>query len=881
MRTGQHHQQTTSRNPLLWVVFFLLTPLRWIGRIPYRILFLIIKWSYQIIFEVLARYHQATRFPTASFSPLRFVQPLVIGLNIVISALFRALSLPFRLLPRLHAVWFWHWHLTLSLKQAFKKIYIFFIPLFLWQNRWQRRLRLLSVGTIFSRRLIRTVPKRRLSRKPLDSGWHFPSVWTVVRTAALMLLLSGLTSAGFLYYTILKDLPNPNILIERPQALTTKIFSRDGRLLYKIYRNQNRSLVKLEDIPKSLVDATIAIEDREFWSHPGFSVRGILRAFTHNFQDDSGLQGGSTITQQLVKNAILSSEQTVTRKLKELILAIEVELMFSKPEILQMYFNEIPYGGVAYGAEEASQTYFGKSVKDLNLAEAALLAGLPTAPTRFSPQGANPEYAVYRQRQVLERMVADGYITSDAMRKAEREKIILKPPQNPILAPHFVMYVKDRLVEKYGTRMVEEGGLEVMTSLDLGIQELAQQSVRDEIDTLRSIRVTNGAALVTHPQSGEILAMVGSRDYFDTEHDGNVNVSLQLRQPGSSIKPITYALALRAGQTPASMIEDTPVTYPDGTNWYRPVNYDGQYHGVVTLRTALGSSFNIPAVKLLNKYGVDNLINLAEAMGINTWKERNRFGLSLTLGGGEVRMVDLAVVYGVFANQGLRVDLNPILHVKTASGKVLEDFECVPNFQLLPKAIAADKTICNPKEVLSPVTAYQITDMLADNYARVPAFGPNSLLNIPGHQVAVKTGTTNDKRDNWAIGYTPEHVVAVWVGNNDNTPMDAVASGITGATPIWNDIMTGILNKSDKVMTFPTPSGLIPVEVCATNGLLPCRSCPTTRIQYFKPGTEPKVACRDGSSQPTYLTPPGYSPPPVVSPPPYQPPVTIRRRERN
>ncbi|MGI5827697.1 MAG: transglycosylase domain-containing protein [Patescibacteria group bacterium] len=666
-----------------------------------------------------------------------------------------------------------------------------------------------------------------------------------VRYTFLLLSITAFSITAFVYYTILRDLPNPNELISRNQVLTTKIYARDGSLLFKIYRNQNRSLVKLEDIPAHLVNATVAAEDKEFWNHSGFSLAGIIRAVKKNLETDVYLQGGSTITQQLVKNALLSSERTYVRKLKELVLAIEVELIFSKDEILQMYFNEIPYGGVAYGVAEAAETYFGKSVQELNLAESALLAGIPTAPTRYSPLGAHPEYAIYRQHHVLNRMVEDGYITPEESLEAKRTKLVLKPHHAEILAPHFVMYVKDLLVEKYGTRMLEEGGLEVITSLDPKVQTSAENAVKAEIEKLLPMHVTNGAALVTHPYTGEILAMVGSRNYFDTNSDGNVNVTTSLRQPGSSIKPLTYALALQSGFTPASMIDDAPVSYPDGNRAYTPVNYDGRFHGRVTLRTALGSSFNIPAVKLLNQLGVDNLIDFAETMGITTWKDRSRFGLSLTLGGGEVKMTDMAVVYGVFANQGLKVNLHPILQVKGPDGRILDDFYCNPGFHFLPSAAASSKNVfCQPQAVLSPSIAYQISDMLSDNNARTPAFGPNSLLKIDNHQVAVKTGTTNDRRDNWTIGYTPEYVVVVWVGNNDNTPMSSVASGITGATPIWHSIITDLLTNTSEPVTFQPPSGLIPVQICEDNGLLACSTCRNIKTEYFIPGTQPKQSCQ-------------------------------------
>jgi membrane peptidoglycan carboxypeptidase len=510
-----------------------------------------------------------------------------------------------------------------------------------------------------------------------------------------------------------------------------------------------------------------------------------------------------------------------------------------------MYFNEIPYGGVAYGIEEAAQTYFGKSAKDLTLPEATLLAGLPSAPTKFSPYGAQPEYAVYRQHHALKRMLEDGYISQDEYQEVLNTKIKLNPPATEIKAPHFVMYVKDQLVERYGTRMVEEGGLEVYTSLDPEIQISAEEAVASEVDNLREMKVSNGAALVTNPQTGEILAMVGSSNYFDTESDGNVNVTLQQRQPGSSIKPVTYALALLNGMTPMSMINDSPVSYPDGDKLYQPVNYDNTFHGRVSLKTALGSSFNIPAVKLVDRFGVTEMIELGKAMGITTWEDRDRFGLSITLGGGEVKMTDMAVVYGVFANQGIRVDLHPILKVQDYSGRVLEEFKCEPNRDFLPEVEA--KTLleyCSPRSVLSPYVAYQITSMLADNNARIPGFGANSLLNIENHQVAVKTGTTDGKRDNWAIGYTQNQVVVVWVGNNDNSPMSSVASGITGATPIWRNITDSLLEDENTAISFAPPSGMVPVAICADNGLLPCDSCQVIRTEYFVPGTEPKWACK-------------------------------------
>ncbi len=640
---------------------------------------------------------------------------------------------------------------------------------------------------------------------------------------SLSVLFSLFLALYLFYFLLLKDLPRPDKLITRDQIVSTKIYDRHGRLLYKIYRKQNRTLVKLEDIPLSFRQATISIEDGDFYSHPGFTIKGIVRAaFSTLFLGK--LQGGSTITQQLVKFALLTPEKTLIRKMKEIILALQVETYFSKDEILQMYFNEVGYGGATYGAEEASQVYFGKSVRDLSLAESSLLAGLPKSPTKYSPFGAYPQLAKNRQKEVLRRMAEEGYITENTKLEVQGEKLVFEKPRNKIQAPHFVMYIKELLVEKYGEKMVEEGGLEIVTSLDLDIQKMAEKAVSEEIKKLRDLKVTNGAVLVTNPQTGEILAMVGSHDYFDLENDGNVNVTIMSRQPGSAIKVANYAYALSNGYTPATILSDTPIAYQiPGQPPYSPRNYDGKFHGNISLRTALASSYNVPAVKVLASYGVEKMIEQGEKMGITTWEDRSRFGLSLTLGGGEIKMSDLAVVYGVLANLGKRVDLNPILQVKDYRGKAL------------------DIKSSSVERALAPAVAYLLTDILSDNVARTPAFGANSLLNIPDHQVAVKTGTTQNIRDNWTIGYTPTYLVAAWVGNNDNTPMSWVASGITGATPIWHQVMKNLL-KDKPNESFPKPTDLKRIEICSINGLLPCEGCPT-KTEYFLSGTEPQFHC--------------------------------------
>ena len=631
---------------------------------------------------------------------------------------------------------------------------------------------------------------------------------------------------GSFSFSIFYGLPNPHKLITRDQVVSTKIYDREGQLLYKIYRQENRTLIQLKEIPLAVIQATIAVEDAEFYQHRGFSWKAIFRAALKNLGGDK-LYGGSTITQQLVKNALLTPERTWRRKIKEIVLSLLVESKFSKDEILQMYFNEVGYGGATYGIEEAAQLYLGKSAKELTLAQAALLAGLPASPTTLSPFGAHPELAKERQEFVLYRMKQEGFITEEQRKEAVEEIIRLAPQRTDIKAPHFVMYVKEILAEKYGERMVEEGGLEVKTSLDLSIQEETEKIVKNEVNSLQKLHITNGAALVTNPQTGEILAMVGSKDYFDESIDGNVNVTLRPRQPGSSIKPVNYAVALQNGFTPATVLSDTPITYQvAGQPPYSPKNYDNRFHGNIPLRIALASSYNVPAVKVLSAFGVDRMIDLGEKMGITTWTDHSRFGLSLTLGGGEVKMTDMAVVYGTLANLGSRVDLNPILEVKNYKGEILE------------------KTTPEVKKelVLSPNIAYLLTNILSDNTARTPAFGPSSWLNIKEHpSIAVKTGTTQNLRDNWTIGYTPDFVVAVWVGNNDNTPMSYVASGVTGASPIWNKIMT-FLVKDLPDKSFPPPEELKRIEICPLTNTLPCEGC-GGKWEYFLPGTEPKTHC--------------------------------------
>lgn len=712
-------------------------------------------------------------------------------------------------------------------------------------------------------RLFPKLPKFKFPK--LKITFHLPTVRKIrplrVICLSLAIAIPITTAAIAFWFIILKDLPSPKVLLTRPQALTTRIFDRNGRLLYKFYKNENRTLVPLSEIPLTLRQATIAIEDKEFYSHPGVSFRGITRSFLQNLSTGS-LSGGSTITQQLVKNTLLSPEKTWTRKIKEAVLALEVEFSFTKDQILEMYLNEVPYGGSTYGVAEASEFYFGKRVQDLNLTEVSFLAGLPSSPTKYSPYGEHPELASIREREVLTRMVLDGYITQASADSAIATDPILRSPNIDIIAPHFVMYVKQLLDSQYGEGVVEQSGLQVYTSLDPDIQDLAQKTLTSEVDKVHFLRIGNGATIVTNPQTGEILAMVGSRDYFDTQNQGNVNATLALRQPGSSIKPVNYAVALENGFTPATIIPDTPITFRiPGQPPYSPVNYDGRYHGNVTLRTALASSYNVPAVKVLSAIGVNRMIEMGQKMGITTWNDPSRFGLSLTLGGGEVRMIDLSTVYGTLANIGQRVDLHPILRVDDSRGHTLENYTCtdakipaptITNSFLInfPNTRTTISQGCEKERVLDPRVAYILTDILSDNSARTPAFGSHSDLFIPDHQVAVKTGTTNNLKDNWTIGYTPNLLVAVWVGNFDSSPMSNVASGVTGASPIWNKIMTALL-KNHPSPAFSPPGDLIKLEICATTGTLPCDACPNKRTEYFLPDTAPTQACTDEMLKPT------------------------------
>ena len=637
------------------------------------------------------------------------------------------------------------------------------------------------------------------------------------------------------------QVPSVSELQSRNVAQATKIYDRNGELLYDIFANQNRTPVKLENIPDVVKKATIAIEDKDFYSHKGFDIFGIGRSFFKLIVNRRIEGGGSTLTQQLVKNALLTSDQSLIRKIKELILAVEVEYTYSKDTILEMYLNEIPYGGTAYGIEAAANLYFGKHASELNLAEASLLAGLPQRPSVYSPYGSQPELAKVRQEAVLRRMVEDGYIKQDQADEALKQDLTYRTSRNEIgfKAPHFVLYVKQKLIEQYGDKLVEQGGLKVVTTLDYKLQEETEKIVKAEVDKLNSAKIGNGAAIVLNPKNGQILSMVGSKDYFgDSLPQGcnegdtcifepNVNASLSLRQPGSATKPITYAAAMQKNYTAASPLMDVKTEFPGGAGLpsYNPVNYDGQFHGVTQVRYALGNSYNIPAVKMLALVGVKQSMELAYSMGMIHWEPTaenvSNVGLSLVLGGRETRLLDLTSAFGVFANEGKRQEPVSIMEVKDSKGKELFKYRDTDGTKVLDSGIA-----------------FIISNILSDNGARSQAFGSNSILNVPGKTVSVKTGTTDEKKDNWTVGYTPSIVAGVWVGNNNNTPLDPkIASGVTGASPIWQKIMVAALKgKNDEKPN--QPDNVSYIDIDGLMGGKPKEGSPQ-RKEYFIKGTEP------------------------------------------
>jgi len=615
----------------------------------------------------------------------------------------------------------------------------------------------------------------------------------------ILIILLGLAigigwGAKSFYTEIVTTLPSIE-QIETLPPMSSKIMDREGKLLYKFYKDENRSWIPLHKIPQFLIWATIAIEDKEFYTHSGFSVRGILRSIDYNIRNKGELRGGSTITQQLVKNVFLNNEKTWKRKIKEVILSVLVEWKLEKNQILEKYFNQVSYGGEAYGVEEASLKYFGKNIWEITSAEATFLAGLPAAPSSYSPYE-DFDKARLRQKQVLVEMIKAGFINQETGQKILSKPIKLIENQTTIKYPHFVFYVRDFVENQLGYREIEKRGLTIKTTIDENIQDESTRIVEEEVGKLGNLLISNGAAVVIDAKTGEVLAMVGSKNYWATDIDGKFNVTLSPRQPGSAIKPVNYSLALIRGKTLLSMVEDSPVVYKiAGQKDYIPKNYNGKFAGKVTIKQALASSLNIPSVKILDENGVENMIELGQKMGITTWEDKNRFGLSLALGAGEVKMIELASAYTTFANLGERAEINPVLEITDYMGETVY--------------VKEDKR----ETVIPSEVAFLINETLSDDVARRLVFSPGSLLNISGKKVAVKTGTTNNLRDNWCIGWTPSYLVASWVGNNDNSPMSWVASGISGATPIWHKIMSAVLEGRENE-TWDVPSGIQKVNVC-------------------------------------------------------------------
>lgn len=652
---------------------------------------------------------------------------------------------------------------------------------------------------------------------------------TFLATSFLILLVLAIAGGGLLFAWYAKDLPRPD-RIARTDGLSTIIYDRNNEPIYDIFRDQNRIPVTFAEIPQMLKDATVSVEDKEFYKHQGYSSIGMLRAVVQIFLYRN-LQGGSTLTQQLVKNVLLTQERTLPRKIKEFILSVQIERKYSKDEILQMYLNETPYGSTTYGIETAAQHYFSKKAKDLSPIECIVLAGFPQSPTRYSPFTGDENAYKWRAQQVIRRLREDGKISKeeDEQFNKELEALKFQDGEEKFKAAHFVNYVKELLVDQFGQKLVEEGGLRITTTLDLALQEKAETIVSEEVEKLEKLKVSNGAAVVLDSTSGEILAMIGSRDYEATDSAGaKFNVVTQgLRQPGSALKPITYAAAFKEGYTPASIIMDVETEFPggDGLEPYKPKNYDLKWRGPVQLRYALANSINMTAVKTVALVGVTDMLSLSYDLGLSTLEPTKenaaRFGLSVTLGGGEVKLLDLTQAYGVFGTGGIKQEPVAILKVVDQKGKTLFEYKKL-----------------NGKRVLSPEISYLITNILSDNNARKEVFGENSQIYIPNRSVYVKTGTTDDKRDNWAIGGTTSRVVGVWVGNNDNSAMHpSLASGVTGAAPIWRRIMNEII-KDTKNEDFVRPTNIVEMDIDAFGGGLPRPEFPT-RKEVFIRGTEP------------------------------------------
>ena len=617
---------------------------------------------------------------------------------------------------------------------------------------------------------------------------------TILFFLALGIFLLGV---GIIWAATL-NIPNLQSIDQRKVLQSTKIYDRTGKIvLYDVNQDVKRTVVPLSEISPFIPKALIAIEDTEFYTHKGVRPLAILRAFVANIFSLGISQGGSTITQQVVKNTLLTGDKTPTRKLKEIILALKLEQKYSKDEILALYLNESPWGGSMYGVEEASQTFYGKNAKDDDLAEAAYLAALPKAPSYYSPYGKHKDELDARKDLVLKRMLDTGSINIDDYNKAKAEQVNFIPrANNSIKAPHFVDFVKQYLDNKYGEGAFDEGGYTVTTTLDYNLQSKGEEIVKKyALDNEQKFKASNAGLVAVDAKTGQILTMIGSRDYFDTKIDGKYNIATAKRQPGSTFKPFAYATAFNKGLRPETVVFDlktqfstncAPSDFSDNKDCYAPDNFDNKFRGPMTLRSALAESINIPALKVLYLAGIKDTLRTASDMGITTLTDPNRYGLTLVLGGGEVTPLEMTTAYATFANKGTYNPYTPILEIKDGSGNVIEKYEQ------------------KSKDVLPKQTTLLITDILKDNNARIPSYGASSPLYFPGHDVAVKTGTTNNYRDVWTIGYTPNVAVGAWAGNNDNTPMEKKVAGLI-ISPMWNAFMQEVL-KTTPNDSFETPA---------------------------------------------------------------------------
>jgi len=658
-----------------------------------------------------------------------------------------------------------------------------------------------------------------------DWRWPFLKGMLIAFVGVGLLLCIALGMAAGAYAYVAAKLPSAEELTVRANTFeSTRIYDRNGVLLYEVFdpTGGRRTAVPLERIPTHVRQAVIATEDPTFYANPGFNPLSILRALWQNLRQREIVSGASTITQQLVKNLFLSPELTLSRKIKEAILAAEITRRFSKDQILEIYLNRVYYGNMAYGIGTAAEVYFAKPVEKLTLAEGALLVGIQQGPALYDPY-TNLAGAKMRQGIVLDLMVRRGYITRAEARQAQAEELHLAPRRIEMKAPHFVVYVREQLEAQYGTELVDRGGLRVYTTLDMRLQEMAERIVRDKIAEIRQFDASNAALVALNPQNGQILAMVGSADFYDKDIDGQVNVALQLRQPGSSIKPINYVAAFERGWTAATFIMDIKTQFPDGANPpYEPKNHDDKEHGPVLVRGALARSLNIPAVKTLQFVTLPGMLEMAHRLGINSLN-RPDYGLSLTLGGGDVTLLELTNAYAAFANGGRRVKPTPILYIEDSHGRRIYEAPGAPGPQ-----------------VLDPRHAYLITSILSDKEARLPTYGPNNALEL-SRPAAAKTGTTDDYRDAWTIGYTPDLVTGVWVGNSSGKPMKRIYGG-RGAAPIWHDFMEEAL-RDVPVHGFVMPDGMETAEICPISGKLRTDKCPPGYKEIFVAGTAPKEPC--------------------------------------